>query len=444
MLSFQFSDAFNKWYVCALMSVLAFQQSMFWTAFSPIFDDTQAFYNTSVGVVNMLYTYGYMVIIPLTPFLGYTYTSPPMLKLCFLVSVGFSTVGGVIRCLSLISPKADFAVYLLSFGQILNAVAGVIVLAAPPTFSSIWFPPHERTLATALMLSASNFGSAAIFAVAPYLLAALGYSWYLIIQALHGVLLLAVVLTHFPVKPLEPPSMTSVTSDFSILLYFQDAKNALKNGSFVILAFVGSLQMGLIGGWEGMLDVILIPQNFDEKLIGWFGFAQIFCVAFGTCVMGYFGDTLFKRKYKWTIIILLFVANVYMIIFSLCFPLFGTYRYYPILSSGPWLVGVIILGTGFLYGCAIPLYYELSVELTFPINSSVSASIITIILNIVATTFLIVGDYIPPRLITGVVTFFVMLGCFALLPTSEKYTRLDIDEHVSDVETIVNAETNES
>jgi hypothetical protein len=35
-----------------------------------------------------------------------------------------------------------------------------------------------------------------------------------------------------------------------------------------------------------MLDVILIPQHFDEKLIGWFGFAQIFCVAFGTCVMG--------------------------------------------------------------------------------------------------------------------------------------------------------------
>jgi hypothetical protein len=93
-----------------------------------------------------------------------------MLKLCFVVSVCFSTAGGMIRCLSLIAPKAPFAVYLLSFGQILNAVAGVIVLAAPPTFSSIWFPPHERTLATALMLAASNFGSAAIFAVGPYLL----------------------------------------------------------------------------------------------------------------------------------------------------------------------------------------------------------------------------------------------------------------------------------
>jgi hypothetical protein len=94
-----------------------------------------------------------------------------MLKWCFVVSVCFSTAGGVIRCLSLIAPQADWAIYLLSFGQILNAVAGVIVLAAPPTFSSIWFFPHERTLATALMLSASNFGSAAIFAVAPYLLA---------------------------------------------------------------------------------------------------------------------------------------------------------------------------------------------------------------------------------------------------------------------------------
>jgi hypothetical protein len=47
---------------------------------------------------------------------------------------------------------------------------------------------------------------------------------------------------------------------------------------------------------------------------------------------------------------------------------------------------------------------------------------------------LTLSDYIPPHLITAVVTTLVMIGCFALLPISEKYTRLDIDEHVSDVE----------
>jgi hypothetical protein len=34
-----------------------------------------------------------------------------------------------------------------------------------------------------------------------------------------------------------------------------------------------------------MFDVILEPR-YSEKLVGWFGFGQIFFVAFGTCVMG--------------------------------------------------------------------------------------------------------------------------------------------------------------
>jgi hypothetical protein len=96
-----------------------------------------------------------------------------MLKRCFIVSAVFSAAGGIVRCIALISPHSPWALYVLSFGQILNAVAGVIVLAAPPTFSLIWFPTSERTLATALMLSATNFGSAIIFGVGPSLLAGL-------------------------------------------------------------------------------------------------------------------------------------------------------------------------------------------------------------------------------------------------------------------------------
>ena len=35
-------------------------------------------------------------------------------------------------------------------GQILNGLAGCVVMATPPYLSNIWFPPHERITATAV------------------------------------------------------------------------------------------------------------------------------------------------------------------------------------------------------------------------------------------------------------------------------------------------------
>ena len=33
-------------------------------------------------------------------------------------------------------------------GQMLNGIAGCVVMAAPPYLSNLWFPPHERITAT--------------------------------------------------------------------------------------------------------------------------------------------------------------------------------------------------------------------------------------------------------------------------------------------------------
>jgi len=35
-------------------------------------------------------------------------------------------------------------------GQMLNGIAGCVVMAAPPFLSNIWFPPHERITATGI------------------------------------------------------------------------------------------------------------------------------------------------------------------------------------------------------------------------------------------------------------------------------------------------------
>src|SRR5439155_704011 len=93
-----------------------------------------------------------------------------------------------------------------------------------------------------------------------------------------------------------------------------------------------------------------------------------------------------------------------------------------------YVQGILIMLNGFLYGCTIPLYYELSIELTFPINSSVPTSILTISFNVVASIFLIGSDSIPKSYITAIVAATMLVLVFILIPLKEEYKRLDVDE----------------
>ena len=50
---------------------------------------------------------------------------------------------------------------------ILNGVAGVVVFSAPSAVSSAWFPPAERTTATAVGILFNNLGNALSFLAGP-------------------------------------------------------------------------------------------------------------------------------------------------------------------------------------------------------------------------------------------------------------------------------------
>ena len=50
---------------------------------------------------------------------------------------------------------------------ILNGIAGIIVFSAPSALSAAWFPPNERTTATAIGIAFNNLGNAASFFLGP-------------------------------------------------------------------------------------------------------------------------------------------------------------------------------------------------------------------------------------------------------------------------------------
>ena len=52
-------------------------------------------------------------------------------------------------------------------GQLLNGLAGPVTQAAPPLLSASWFPPAQRTTATAVAALCGSLGVALSFVIGP-------------------------------------------------------------------------------------------------------------------------------------------------------------------------------------------------------------------------------------------------------------------------------------
>jgi FLVCR family MFS transporter len=53
----------------------------------------------------------------------------------------------------------------MNVGQMLNGLAGPLAMAGPPAVSAVWFPPEERTRATAIGTFFAMMGTAAGFLI---------------------------------------------------------------------------------------------------------------------------------------------------------------------------------------------------------------------------------------------------------------------------------------
>ena len=165
----------------------------------------------------------------------------------------------------------------INLGQFFCMTTGTVALGAPPLVSATWFPPSERTTATAIGTLVGYFGIAASFAVGPAMVPVvvaqtnasntsipnstqdqaklidhqlLQYTYFEL--ALCTVVFLC-ALVHFPARPLFPPSLTSSTphrvSTKAAL------KKAMKNRQFLWLTIITALIFGVYFGWLSMLDV---------------------------------------------------------------------------------------------------------------------------------------------------------------------------------------------
>jgi len=438
----EFTTYTRRWWILGVFSFLSFQQSLLWITFSPIGPQTQLYYNCSEGAVNLLLAWGPIAYIPTVFIVCYTLGDAVGVRRSVLFGAGLVLLGGTVRLLASIDPKSNWALYVVSLSQIFNAIAGPIVMAAPPKLSAIWFSPDERTIATSISASANNLGTALGFILGTYLEQTIGIFWFLVFEGALSVLAALCIFVYFPASPPTPPSpsaMASLDEKFSLLDYWEDIKSMASAPSFLLLVLVGGWQQGIFAAWQGLFAYIL--KGYDSLLIGWIGTANVFAGWIGSILAGVFMDKVFNHQFKEALVFLFLAGSGFLILFTLSFPSFISPL--PLVHSDEWLVILTLTVIGFLFGCAYPLFYEFAVELTYPTREASSASLFSLSNNIACLIALEAGGSIPATWINGIVSGSVII-CFGLLLLVKSEYKRSRKDATADQETtsLTNSGTN--
>ena len=188
----------------------------------------------------------------------------------------------------------------MNTGQILNGLGGMLAQAAGPVVSNNWFPPDERTRATAISTLASQGGLALSYIIGPIIveeesdirenfpnITSRGLeaelkdeiSTFMYTELLITVFITACAMLHFPNKPSLPPSLSaSITR-----LEFRDGlTRLLKMKNFWFILLIAASSTGIYSGWAAVLYLNLSDHGLNITQVRKFLFCGLFCDSLGS------------------------------------------------------------------------------------------------------------------------------------------------------------------
>jgi len=398
-----------RFYVLFAFCLLSFNQCLFWITFTPIASNAKLYYGIGDDVVALLLNWGPIIYIPVCFVTSWLTAQKNGLR---RVCVGSAVVTGVfmvVRCIpsfrhghkDTIGPLSLLDFVCLHSAQIVNAAVGPPVMASPSLLSAQWFPDNERNRATAVAILANNLGAAIGFVLPGWLNVRSPSAVPILLYAEAGlaVATMLLVLAYFPAAPYRQPSRSAMLKQNEPPPpFFSGLLNCMKNPHFFILAMAGGALNGVFNTWSGSFDQILPPldpvascaahpsgmshtlangtvvvdlppcQIYTQDSCGWIGFVATIAVIVGGFIGGSIADSyLSPRKMMKAFIVAMSVLMVLaMAYFTFALPS-ALLETPPVPSTPVAIVGGIVAAALFM-GAATPLFYELGVEMTYPVR----------------------------------------------------------------------------
>jgi len=149
-----------RFYILGMFSLICTMQCLMWGTWGSILDSAlYAFPTWSDGTITLLNAWApiaiFVMIWPAT-WLGTNLG----LRAAVITAIACTAAGALLRCI----PADERAFTILAHtGAFLNGVNGAITVALPPAVAATWFPPSERTTATAVAMLFNQLGNSVMY-----------------------------------------------------------------------------------------------------------------------------------------------------------------------------------------------------------------------------------------------------------------------------------------
>lgn len=430
----------KRWYILAMFSLVTFMQSEQVNSWTVIDESAEAAFGWTKQQISLMQIWIYTTfIVSLFPFLWLM--DKIGLRIPVLLCAGLSMSGALFRCLS---DQPPYVTWFATAAHICIGLGGPVAFTVGPVLSSLWFPPNQRATATAIAMISGFGGAAGCFVLGPSMVEQPKVNTtvshhheirnYTNIDAIKreimyvrygeclmtGLVFVA-ILTYFPAKPKLPPS---ISASLEKLHFRQSLKSLVGRGSgnFWLVCLPYTISTSIYGIWSALFNINLKSLGVSEQEAGWLGFWAVTVGCLAAIIIGRIADVLVGHMKM--MVLLLITGNV---LSTLVFLLIAN----GFIPCTTWILYSTCIIQGFFLNGAIPLYFELAMETTYPITETMTSGIMNLTYNIIPLFFLLV--FLIPNVGLGWMNW-VMFGSVVasfpmLLTFKEQYNRLSVDQH---------------
>uniref|UniRef100_A0A0G4HBE3 Major facilitator superfamily (MFS) profile domain-containing protein n=1 Tax=Chromera velia CCMP2878 TaxID=1169474 RepID=A0A0G4HBE3_9ALVE len=372
--------------------------------------------------VKLWLTWGVAFFIPFSLPFAFWIDAKASLRPLILLASTVMTLGACVRCIAASLDSTEYvrvAFVLFHLSYVLNAMAGPVALSGAAKLSALWFPSHQRSIATAVAQEANAVGDALAFLVGPFLMRGAGGAvsggppWalgtdfekarlteatayevralrmYYQLVAILCILNLICIAVYFPAAPPRRLArlrrQQSVVGEMTANEFGASVKSVLRERGFVILAVTYGLMYGTCDAWLVSLDLNVQGLHVSQTVAGWVGFSG----ALGGCLLGINAGWLSDmfHCHREIIVSLVSVAAVCMIL--LLFMLGVEVTDWMQTDDSRVMTQAVVLS--FLISCcntaAVPIVIEKAVEKGPASHAGVAAILCTCACNLGAFAF---------------------------------------------------------
>ena len=363
----------RRWFGLIELILLNIMVSWGWLTYAPVANTSAVFFSTTPAAVNWLNVGFFFAFVVMSPLAHYTLSKHGP-RLAIFAASAFLIVGNWIRYGGTRASPPSYAGVMI--GQILIGFAQPFVLAAPTTYSDIWFTPRGRITATAITSLANPFGGALGELIDPFLTV---NPPDVAPMTLYIAIITTVTCIPSIFVPNAPPTPVAPSSNISRPPTRTQLRMLATSASFWLLFVPFIVYVGFFNSFSSLLTQFLTPYGFSETDSGLAGAVLILVGLVAAAIVSPLVDR--SKRYLLVIKILVPVLAISYLIFIWAPPART--------DAFLYIMCAIIGAANFII---LPIGLEWFVEVSYPVSPALSSVLCWSAAQALAAIFVIISE----------------------------------------------------